>query len=73
VLFELDGKAVQGGLPIADRHCPFSAVVTSGQVEQLQQYLIAGEGATLLGDLVQSHVYDSMGWVVSITLRISGE
>ena len=31
---ELDSKAVQRSFPVPDRHCPFSADVLLGQVEQ---------------------------------------
>ena len=54
---ELNGKAGQRSLPIADGQRPLLADVVERQVEQLQHRLIARKRAPVLSQLVQAHIH----------------
>ena len=54
---KLDSKPVQGRFPVSNWQGPLPADVSEGQIEQLQQRLIARKRAAILGDLAQAHVH----------------
>ena len=64
-LSEMNGKAGQRSLPVPDGHGPLLTDVAQGQKEQLGQRLIAGERASVLGELSQAHIhrFDGVGGV----------
>lgn len=69
---ELDRKAVQGDLPVADRHRPFLADVALSQVEQFNNASSLGKDPRFLVILCRLMLTDSMALVVQIILWISG-
>ncbi len=55
-VLELDAESGQRGLPVPDRQGPFSADVLHGQIEQLEQGVVVGEGPSVFRDFPQAHV-----------------
>ncbi len=55
-VLELDAESGQRGLPVPDRQSPFSADVLHGQIEQLEQGVVVGEGPSVFRDFPQAHV-----------------
>ena len=55
--FEHDSKAVQDSFPVSNGHRPFFADVSEGQIEGLEQRLVARKRAAVLGGLAQNHVH----------------
>ena len=52
----MDSKPGQGALPVSERHRSFLADVYQGQIEKLQQRIVAWKRSTVLSDLAQAHV-----------------
>ena len=55
-VFVDDGEAVEGGLPVVDRHSPFFRDVPQGQVEQFEHRLIVWKRTAGFRHFTQRHV-----------------
>lgn len=53
---ELNGKSGQGGRLFPDGHDPFLVDVAQGRVNQFGRRFVAGNRASVLGQLAQAHV-----------------
>lgn len=51
-----DREAIEGGLPVLDRHGPFFRDVPQGQVEQFEHGLVIRERAAGFGHFSQRHI-----------------